>query len=288
MTHPLLSLAALAARLLPTSVKKALYGFRPLAQAIRVSLNRAAPAGLTPVRVAAGSLQGIELVLNLQEEKDYWLGTYEPGLMAAIADLVQPAMVAYDVGANIGYISLMLARAVGESGQVFAFEALPANLERLQNHLERNGVTARIKTIHAAVVESTRPVQFLLGPSDGMGKAEGSPGRQAAYSGSIQVPGLCLDDFVYAQGNPAPQVVKMDIEGGEVLALPGMRRILRQARPILLLEIHGPEAAQVAWEELTAAGYRLCHMSKGYPPIASLAALDWKAYIVALRAEPID
>lgn len=282
MTHPLLSLAALAARLLPQPAKQALYRIPPLARLIRASLSRAAPQGLSRVRVAAGALQGMELLLDLQEEKDYWLGTYEPELQVAIAELVQPGLVAYDVGANIGYISLMLAQAVGESGQVFAFEALLANLERLQTHLEWNRVAHRIKVIHAAVVDASRPVEFLLGPSGGMGKAQGSPGRQKGYSGSILVPGLSLDDFVYVQGHPAPQVVKMDIEGGEVLALPGMRRILSQAQPLILLEIHGPEAAKVAWEELTTAGYRLCRMSKGYPPLTSTAALGWKAYVVAM------
>ncbi len=97
-------------------VKRGLYRFRPLAGLLRGALNRAAPQGFTPVVVAAGGLQGLSLSLDLQEEKDYWLGTYEPDLQAAVAELVQPGMLVYDVGANIGYISLLLARRVGESG----------------------------------------------------------------------------------------------------------------------------------------------------------------------------
>jgi hypothetical protein len=74
----------------------------------------------------------------------------------------------------------------------------------------------------------------------------------------------------------------MDIEGGEVMALPGMARVLREAHPLMLMELHGPESARVAWEMLTAAGYTLCEMRTGYPRIPSLSALDWKAYLVAL------
>ncbi len=74
----------------------------------------------------------------------------------------------------------------------------------------------------------------------------------------------------------------MDIEGGEVLALPGMRRLLVEARPLILLELHGPEAARLVWDTLSAAGYRLCQMAPGYPQILSLDALDWKAYLVAM------
>jgi FkbM family methyltransferase len=218
----------------------------------------------------------------LHREKDYWLGTYEPELQAALADLVQPGMVAYDVGANIGYISLLLARRVGSQGVVYAFEALPANLERLRANLALNELGEKVVAIPAAVVNRERPVRFLIGPSGGMGKADGSAGRdEVAYSAAVDVDGLSLDSFVFERGNPPPQVVKMDIEGGEVLALPGMARVLEQVRPIVLLELHGPEAAQAAWETLSRRSYHLCRMTYGYPPIAAQEALDWKAYVVA-------
>jgi FkbM family methyltransferase len=262
-------------------VKRALYRFGPLARLIRGGLNRAAPHGLTRISVAAGGLAGATLLLDLQEEKDYWLGTYESELQSAVAELVQPEMVAYDVGANIGYISMLLARRSGEKGQVFAFEALPANLERLRLNVALNGLQAQVQVVEAAVTNRSEAVQFLVGPSGGTGKAAGSAGRQTEYKQAITAPGLALDDFVYDQGNPPPQVVKMDIEGGEVLALPGMHRLLKEAHPMMLLELHGPEAARVAWDELSQAGYRICRMEAGFPTVDSVEALGWKAYIVA-------
>lgn len=286
MKRSLLSLAAWAARSLPKPLKRAIYSFKPLAKFIRGSLNIAAPQGLTRVKVAAGDLAGVEMTLDLQSEKDYWLGTYEMDIQAAIQSLVRPGCVAYDVGANIGYISLLLARRVGPGGQVFAFEALPANVDRLKQNLETSGLAARVQVVHAAVIDETRDVQFYVGPSGGMGKAEGSAGRQEyAYQQVVLAPGLSLDHFVYQQGNPAPQVVKMDIEGGEVLALPGMRRVLAEARPLMLLEMHGPEAARVAWETLRGANYRICRMANGYPQVSELSELDWKAYLVAIPEE---
>jgi hypothetical protein len=114
-----------------------------------------------------------------------------------------------------------------------------------------------------------------------MGKVAGSAGRDDRVESEITVPGISLDEFVYWEGNPPPQVVKMDIEGGEVLALPGMRRVLTEARPLMLMELHGPESCRAAWETLTAAGYEICWMRPGYPVISSLEALGWKAYIVA-------
>lgn len=282
----LLSLAAWAARVLPGPVKRALYRVGPLARLLRGALNRAAPAGLSQAQVAAGGLEGAPLLLDLQTEKDYWLGTYEPELLEALADLVLPGMVAYDLGANIGYITLLLARLAGPQGQVFAFEALPANLERLRLNLKLNEMEDRVSVIPGAVGNSHQPVQFLVGPSGGTGKTQGSAGRQElAYSRSISVPGIVLDDFVYALGNPPPALMKIDIEGGEVLALPGMRRILTEARPLVCLELHGPEAARVTWDTLLASGYRLCRMAPGYPPVFSMDSLAWKAYAVAFPLE---
>lgn len=282
MSNPVLSLAGWLARRLPPPVKRALYKIGPLAGVIRGGLNRAAPHGLAQISVAAGDLAGYRLSLDLQSEKDYWLGTYEPELQATIADLVKQGMVAYDVGANIGYISLLLARRVGEVGRVFAFEALPANLERLRANLALNNLAGRVQVVPAAVVERDGAVQFWVGPSGGMGKADGSAGRQKVeYSQAIDVQGLSLDGFVYGAGNPPPQVVKMDIEGGEVLALPGMKRLLSQARPLVFLELHGPEAARSAWENLKGAGYQICRMQPGYTNVLSLDELDWKAYLVA-------
>jgi hypothetical protein len=95
------------------------------------------------------------------------------------------------------------------------------------------------------------------------------------------VPAISLDDFVYQQGNPAPQVVKMDIEGGEVLALPGMQQLLERARPVMLLELHGPDAATAAWEIFQEKKYQICQMRQAYPQVASRQDLDWKAYLVA-------
>jgi FkbM family methyltransferase len=282
MTNPLLSLTAWLARTLPLEVKRSFYRIKPLATLIRSGLNRAAPLGSTQVIVAAGELAGMALSLDLQSEKDYWLGTYEVDLQAAVADLVEPGMVAYDVGANIGYVSLLLARRVGETGRVFAFEALPANLERLHANLALNDLASRVQVVPVAVVDGDGVVRFRVGPSGGMGKADGSAGRQeVSYQRTINVEGISLDAFVYQHEHPPPAVIKMDIEGGEVLALPGMVRLLVEARPLVLLELHGPQAASRAWGTLMDAGYKICRMSPGYPGVPSLETLEWKSYVVA-------
>jgi FkbM family methyltransferase len=276
-----LSIAAFAAKILPNTSKQAIYKIKPLASLIRRGLNRAAPTGLVEVKVAAGDLAGFTILLDMQVDKDYWLGTYEPELQSALRELIPAGAVIFDVGANIGYVSLLLAKATGKTGKIYAFEALPSNSEQLRRNLVLNGMDSQVTVIASAVTQAPGPVRFLVHASAGMGKAAGSAGREDKYQSEVTVPGISLDEFVYAQGNPPPQVVKMDIEGGEVMALAGMRRVLTEARPLMLMELHGPESSRVAWETLTAAGYEICWMLPGCPVVPSLEAMGWKAYIVA-------
>ena len=281
-TNPLLWLAAHAARALPAGLKQRLYRLGPLTDIIRGGLNRVAPSGLSEVQVAAGALAGLTLQLDLQREKDYWLGTYESNLQTAIDHFARPGMLAYDCGANAGYIALILGRAVGPEGRVVAFEPLPANHSRLRMHLERHAGLTQFDFEPQAITAHTGEVQFLVHASGAMGKASGSAGRKTAYAETITVPGIALDDYVYAREQQPPDLIKMDIEGGEVLALSGMARLLIEARPILLLELHGAESARAAWRHLCEAGYSIHRLGAGYPQVQDVSELDWKAYLVAL------
>lgn len=235
------------------------------------------------VEVTAGDLKGYKVLLNLKTEKSRWLGTYEPELQAALREFLRPGSIVYDVGANIGYITLMMAHNVGVDGRVYSIEALPANVERIQKNLALNNLN-NVSIVQAAVIDSDGPVTFYVHDSVGMGKAAGSIGRrEEQYKAEITVQGISLDSFVYEQNYPLPDAVKMDIEGGEVLALPGMIRLLRETHPTLFLELHGPESEKVAWDTLTSCGYTLRAMQDGYPRIESPEQLGWKAYVIAQK-----
>lgn len=276
-----LSFASFIARVLPLPVKQAFYRFPPLARFIRGSINASVDEGLSVIEVAAGTLKGYKVLLNMKTEKSRWLGTYEPELQAALCEFLKPEMTVYDVGANIGYVTMMLAHHTRATGRVFAFEALPENVERIQKNMALNHLS-NVTVVSGAVLDKAGSIAFYVHESVGMGKAAGSAGRRDEhYKAEITVPGLSLDEFVYGQGNPAPDAVKMDIEGGEVLALPGMKRILTEYHPLMLLELHGPESEKVAWETLTAAGYTLYAMADGYPVIETPEKLGWKAYVIA-------
>ncbi|MGB9521355.1 MAG: FkbM family methyltransferase [Anaerolineales bacterium] len=268
--------------LLPLSVKQFFYRIPWLANAVRSLLNHALPKGLTEITISGGLIKGYRMSLDLQQEKDYWLGTYEIDLQRALRDFIKPAMIAYDVGANVGYISLMFAHLVWETGKVYAFEPYPQNLERLRKNIALNKLSEQIQVIPSAVADRSGEMEFWIGPSDDTGKLSGSAGRtNFVYKEHIYVPAISLDDFVFSQAYPAPNVIKMDIEGGEILALRGMQRLLAEYRPLIFLEVHGDQCAQAAWDVLLPFGYSLKKMHHGYPIITNMAQMPWKSYVIA-------
>ena len=278
----ILSFAGYLARILPRASILALYRYEPIAKLIREGLNQAAPEGLSEVMIAAGGNKGMLMLLDLQSEKDYWLGTYEPELQDVVLDLVDPGQIVYDVGANIGFITLLIAKMIDSKGHVYAFEPFPANVDRLMNNIELNGLEGSVSVVNVAVQDRTGKTEFLIGPSTGMGKVAGSAGRSGEdYGESIQVDGISIDDFIDVNVNPSPDIIKLVIEGGEVLALSGMVKLLEKHRPILLIELHGNVAAKASWEILNQKQYRICEMNIDYPPVEKAEDLDWKSYIVA-------
>jgi FkbM family methyltransferase len=214
MRSLLLKVAAICSRILPLLIRQSVYHL-PIANLIRRALNWAASDGLSEVTVAAGALQDARLSLNLKSEKYYWLGNYEPILQKVISDLAKPGIVVYYVGAHVGYTALLFARAVGQSGKIFAFEPLPANIKRFQRNIAINGEGRVVRLIPMAASGEEGCTRFLVHSSTAMGKLKGVHGRNARYLGEINVPTVQLDDFVYRDLNPPPNVIKMDIEGVE-------------------------------------------------------------------------
>jgi FkbM family methyltransferase len=233
------------------------------------------------VSIKSGALHGLHLKLDLKSEKYYWLGTYETVMIQAIHDFVKPGMIVYDIGANIGYISLVFSQAVGKQGRVYAFEPLPDNVKRIRTHIALNSLQEIVTVLPYAVYDSTGKQPFFVHEFHAMGKLSGSSGRDETYKNQIVVNTLCLNEFILKEENPPPDLIKIDIEGGAVRALPGMSEVLKKHQPIILMELHGPEEAQITWDLLRQCNYKIYRMKKNYPEISTSDSLNWKEYIVA-------
>lgn len=182
-----------------------------------------------------------------------WLGTYEHDKVEKLREHVKPGMVAFDIGANAGYYTLLLSRLVGPTGRVIAFEPFPENVTNLMHHVHVNGLP-NCEVIAAAVSDRTGLAGFRTAASNSMGSI--SDGVV-----DFRIPTITLDDAVKAMGVPAPDFVKMDVEGAEGLVLAGARGLLRERSCAWFVALHGAEAARSSLMILREEGYRTRDLS---------------------------
>jgi FkbM family methyltransferase len=141
---------------------------------------------------------------------------------------LQPGARVFELGAHQGVIAMMLAHSVGPSGSVVAVEANPRNCALARRNAERNAV-ANLTVLHNAVAERDGSVIFNV-VSNAQRMKHGT-----SLGGTVSVPAVTLDTLAAEHGRP--NVVFMDVEGGEYLALTGATATLA-ARPDLFIEVH--------------------------------------------------
>lgn len=173
----------------------------------------------------------------------YLAGYNELPVQQAFCDHVLKGHVVYDVGANIGFFALLAARLVGPAGKVFAFEPVPANAQLVRSNAAANHL-AQLKVIEAAVADEGKRMQLALAEHAG-GAMLSRAGQPPDAKGRITVDVVTLDDMVLGSRLPAPDFIKLDVEGAESLALSGMSRVLSERQPRLLIEVDAPTSAQL-------------------------------------------
>ncbi len=175
------------------------------------------------------------------------VGTYEAREAALFARHVARGDTVLDLGAHVGYYTLLAGTLAGPEGRVIAFEPLPRNCFYLRRHVELNRL--RNVTVHEAAVGERRGYVFFdPGPGAGRGRVE--PG------GPLRVRMVSLDDFVREQ-RILPRVIKIDVEGAETRVLAGAEQLLRWCRPVLFLSTHGHGLGRECRRVLEAWGYRV-------------------------------
>jgi FkbM family methyltransferase len=182
---------------------------------------------------------------------------YDPELMALAKELAAPGSVVWDLGANVGLFTLAAAFAAGRAGRVVAVEADPWVAQLLGRSARSAPAShAPISVVAAAVSNRAGRVDLAISSrsraANHLSDVQGSP-LAGAHQKILSVPSLSLDDLLLT--HPAPQVLKIDIEGAEDLALQGAKRVL-DLGPIVLCEVHDQNVAAVS-EALLGRGYEL-------------------------------
>jgi FkbM family methyltransferase len=214
------------------------YGDRPLGRLLRPVANRVLPAAPRSVRVLSGVGCGIRLVIEPRAEKFYWTGAHEPAVQQQLVRLLRPGSTFWDVGAHIGFFSLIASRIVGHEGRVHAFEPLPENIARLERSLALNEGSANVAIHPWAVADVVGEVPLYPDVSSLMGGLIGGPGV------SIVVRGVTLDALANDLG--LPDLIKVDVEGAESRVLAGGKQLLAQHSVPLIMEFLASAALEDA------------------------------------------
>jgi FkbM family methyltransferase len=162
---------------------------------------------------------------------------YEPEVRLALSALTKPGMVCYDIGANIGVFSFLLAQRVGKEGKVYAFEPEINNYTCLMESLKMNAVeNLVIETM--AVGDITGMVPFDHRGGVFSGRLIDRSSRYKVTRNIEIVTAITLDDYVSQGRGRGPHLIKIDVEGNEFKVLEGMKRLLIDHGPIILCEVH--------------------------------------------------
>ncbi len=147
---------------------------------------------------------------------------------------VKPGMTVFDIGANIGYYTLMAAGLVGETGKVYAVEPFPLNFEAMKHNVELNGFGGIVEYTQLAISDQIGTTKLFLGKGDNVHTLVNCiPGERE----TINVETVTIGEF--QKGRRPVDMLRMDIEGGEVNVFAGMDEIFKSGiYPDIFFEVH--------------------------------------------------
>jgi FkbM family methyltransferase len=218
---------------------------------VRWAIRHIRQTGSSMRQTTVSTVHGFRFTCDLADwigQYVFVTGAYEEPTSALMAELVRPGDLAVDVGANVGFFTLLLSRLVGESGRVIAFEPMPHALDRLRAHVALNRCN-NVVIRDCALGSEAGTSQLYLGPRHHTSTASLKPRPGAA---TVDVACTTLDEALGAESLVA--CLKIDAEGWEPEVLAGAGRVLAQeSAPFVIAEVSEP-----AWPAmLLTRGYEM-------------------------------
>jgi FkbM family methyltransferase len=204
----------------------------------------------------------------------YFRQAYEPETTAFVRRWLRPGDTFLDVGANVGYYTCLAASLTRSPGSVHAFEPNPEVTPWLQASIQLNRFDDRVTFAGVAVGSEDKACVDLFTPHDPEDIGRASLLHMSHLEGrTYRVLQVTLDSYAAAHGIESVRLLKLDIEGGELAALRGARRLMTDVRPeAIVCEVQPSEASPNAVEELCQA-----FRDFGYVPHAIEAGGSLKA-----------
>ncbi len=230
------------------------------------------------VRMAVVNGAVMELDLADLIQRNIYMGSYEPAETARFANLLEPGMTVVDVGANIGYYTLLAARSVGPEGKVLALEPSPifAKLSRSVGTLRSQNVTC----LNLAASATEGRLRLFLPPAS---YQNFDPSVVAYTEGMTETEVECrpLDAVLADQGLDRVDALKIDVEGHEPAVVEGAARALAEGRiGWVLCEFHDGLLHQAGSSSSALLDLFAQH---GYRPEGSVPPLEGACVNLILR-----
>ncbi len=207
-------------------------------------------------RILSGPLRGTKFILGLMAGggggSSVYFNLMEPLQTEAMLGELTTGKVFFDIGANVGFYSLLASKRVGERGTVVAFEPVIGNLAFLHQHIEINGAK-NVKILPFALSSRSLVSVFSPGANAAEGHLEDDGERN---KNSMYVPTITLDE-ISEKMNILPDVLKIDVEGAEMEVFRGAEKILTLAKPTIFLSTHSSELRRDCLEFLRGIGYHV-------------------------------
>jgi FkbM family methyltransferase len=244
---------------------------------VRWMCARVLPAWAYPV--LRGPLKGARFILGAAAGGGGGASVYvdrvEPAKTQALLSILRPGQVVFDIGANVGYYTVLASRRIGSSGRVVACEPFVRNIAYLHRHIQLNRAD-NVTIIPAACAERAGVGRFVQGTDCAEGHlvaGSSSDARGIDYVATITV------DQIVRESGLAPDLLKVDVEGAEEHVLRGAFETLSSARPIVLLGVHSSALRAACTTLLTAHGY-------GQPTVCGEVGGDTELLFVPLDGPP--
>lgn len=213
-----------------------------------------------PPSPAEEPVNGGRMLLDLDDyvQRKIWYRSFEPVAARTLRRLLRRGDAAFDIGANVGFYTLLFATCVGPSGSVHAFE--PVNGDAIDRNVELSGLENVVLSRVAAGAEAG---SVLIGRRTNFEGRSSGAWRRGPTLDAVEVEQIALDDYVEAHVPGRIRLVKIDVEGMEPDVLAGLRTTLAAGRvDALLVEVAGEamDDPGPVLEPLQRAGYRVSRL----------------------------
>lgn len=220
---------------------------------------------------------GSRLEVDLEDSLGYrvfFFGVWEPTISFAIQRILRPGDTFVDVGANIGYDTLLGAKAVGPTGHVVAIEASPRIVQNLIRNVDLNRETC-VRIVNEAVSDRPGTMQLYGGDPTNVGNTSTLPRDGLVFQDEVKA--QSLDALLTLEERQKVRLIKIDVEGGEAPILLRLANTLDEYNPELsvIVETTPHEGGSLLVEAFNAM------ISKGFRAFSLENAYDVLAYIPA-------